>query len=257
MSDEIEELRKKAIEEAKKKGIKDSEGFSRVVMSHKDPEVLKEIISKIPQLAKWYDSIKIKTDRTGKTTVSKYTKTPEEVGKPLEDLVEIALRELGCEVLPLKTPVIQDDSGLPWVYDKSRKKWVLKLRTINLPSFKEEGKFKDKGVRFARIPNVRNKPDFVGKEIAIEVKNRDPAFPYKTDMLFKKEVLNRFKGVRKRDKYLMIPKGVLTQKQRETLKNRKITVINLKHQLRRNNQTEVYTDVFNRLKKVLAYSYSK
>ncbi len=248
---ELGDLREAIIEEARKKGIRDMDGLSRLIPSIHDKRILKEILNLIPRLEKWHQSIRITKDfRSGRTDVKLYEKTPMEIGEPLEGLVEIALRYLGCEVNPLGT-IIRDESGLPWVYGRKMKR--LSFGTIfNFPSFKEEGKFKGDGIVFTRLPNVPHMVDFESKDIAIEVKNRDSAYPYRTYSLFKQDVLDRFKRVRKKNRYLLIQEGVLNDKQRKILKQRKIEEINLKEQLRRNNQKEVYKDVFYKLEQVLS-----
>lgn len=250
---ELDDLREAIMEEARKKGIKDIDGLSRLVKSIPDLDVLREIYENIPKLDKWYDSVRLQIKPSNKKPkVGLYKKTPMEIGRPLEDLVEIALRNLGCEVNPLGT-IIRDESGLPWVYDRKRKRYVLSFGTIsNFPSFKEEGKFKDDEIVFVRLPNVAHMVDFESKDIAIEVKNRDSGHPYRTYPLFKRDVLDRFKKVRRKNRYLLIPDGVLDDKQRKILQRRKIEEINLKEQLRRNNQKEVYKDVFYRLEQILS-----
>lgn len=245
-------LREKVVKEAKKKGIKDIDGFCRSVKRLKDPNVLKKLLDIIPHLTqKWYQEIKITVNRTGEEKVELYEKTPKEIGEPLEYLVKVALRALGCEVVPSGT-FFKNEFGY-WVSDKKRKKLVLKEKIIvGLPSFKEEGKFKNRGIVFTHYLNVKNLVDFESEKIAIEVKNRNPAIPYQTDFLVKRDILDRFKKVRKKKRYLLIAEGVLNDEQRKILTQRKIEEVNLNEQLRRNNRNEVYKSVFYALEQILS-----
>jgi hypothetical protein len=238
---------------AKEKRMMDIDGISRLVKSITDPDVLREIYDKIAKLDKWYDSVRLQIKPPDKKPkVMLYRKTPREIGEPLEDLVEVALRSLGCMVVPNRG-IIWDEYGSQWIFDKKRKRWVLRFRTVfDIPSFEEEGKFEEYRIVFARLPTVKDKPDFESRKIAIEVKNRDPAYPYRTYAKFKEEVLDRFKKVRKKKRYLLIPEGVINNEQRKVLKRRKIGEVNLKEQLRINNQKEVYKDLFYRLEQILS-----
>jgi len=245
----IQKLRKEVIDTARDKGIKNLWRLSRFVELFNDVDVLMEIRGKIPSLEKWRQSIKVTYSRTGKPEIELHEKAPREIGEALEDLVELALSQLGCNVRPSGT-TIRDELGLPWAWDGE--KLTLRFRGVgNLPAFKEKGKFENRGIVFEHCRNVRNKPDFLNEKIAIEVKNRDPECHYQTQGLFKREVLDRFKGVRKRSRYLIIPRGVLTVKQRRLLNTKGITVINLNRQLRRKYERGVYKCLFKKLKKIL------
>jgi hypothetical protein len=229
-SQEIVKLRESAIDEAKRKGIRDIERFSRFVMSLDDPDILREIIGKLSSLEKWYDMIVITTNPNGKQIVDMHRKNAYEIGVPLEDLVNIALEKLGCKV----------ESGVEiWTFG-------------DFPTFEEEGEFSNREIVFKRLLNKKDAPDFVSRDIAIEVKNRDPDVQYRTFDLFKRDVLDRFKNVKKKKRYLLIPEGVLSEKQQEILRLRKINEVNLSQQLRVNNEKEVYRDVFYALRQVLS-----
>jgi len=241
------------------------------------------------KLDKWYESVKVEYSRSRKKLkVKRRVKIPREIGKPLEDLVEIALRELGCKIIAHseiskgivsidpdeflsrhqeKPNVSSDDlfneitnEKIQYYKDKSIKVNRVRLQFevwCGLPSFPERGKFKNYGIIFKRHPNARHLVDFECRNIAIEVKNWDPAYP-KSDRVVKEEIIDRFKKVRKKERYLLIPeasppKGFLfTLKQRQMLKQRRIKEINYKEQLRWNNQKEVYKSLFYELERVLS-----
>lgn len=221
-------------------------------------EAISQFQDLYPKLSKWYEEVKISClFPEKKLEIEIHKKTPREIGVALEGLVETALRSLGCEVEP-PGKVRKDEYGSNWIIKEKEKREKLHPKiTSNLPSFKEEGEFKDRGFIFKHHSNVADKVDFESNEIAIEVKNRDPTIPYKTLNLFHKDILNRFKKVRKKARYLLIPQAsnldgfTFTPEQRKMLEQRHIKEINIKAQFRWNNEKEAYESVFYALRKIL------
>ena len=200
---------------------------------------IQDILSKakklFPQLNKWYESVNIEWSIPRKKYEIKKVKMPkEEIGEGLEDLVHAALQSLGCKV----------DSS--------------EIIILNAPcKMKHDGIFKEKEFVFKRHFRTKDMVDFEGQNIniAIEVKNWDPKIP-KSDHVVLSEICKRFKKIRKKIRYLLIPgtpKGFpFTNKQRQILKRRRIKEINLKEQLRRNNEKEVYEDVYSKIRQILS-----
>ena len=223
MSDELEKLRDRIIETAWKKGAENIDLLTRLVERTEDLSILKELLARVAN-KKWYQTV---SPFTGEITDTPAT----QIGDALENLVKVALKNLGCSVQP---------QGEIWTL------------ISDIPTFDEEGEFRDRGIAFTHQPRGRDRVDFTSKDIAIEVKNIDPAHPFRTDDLFKKEVLNRFRKIRKKRRYLLITRGVLNDHQRKLLGQKKIEEINFGEQLRKNNQKEVYEDLFYALRHVLS-----
>jgi hypothetical protein len=281
MSDQLTSLREQLLREARKNRLINFQNIFQLVNSSNDEDFLKQMLGKIPKVQKWYQELRIAYPSKGWTQITKpiafvWRMTPKETGESLEDLVEVALQDWGCEVVPQAHIVRYLESA---IYDVSIKKHIVKinppsrpfgiplvrggkevhgkLRSIGgLPSMEGSGRFKNRGIVFTRLPNVRNKPDFMSEKIVLEIKNRDPANPYRTFSKFKEDVLDRFKGVRERKRYLLVQKGVVTDpKQLRELQRKKVVLVNLRQQLRRKNQKKVYKDVFCKLGRVLHAHY--
>jgi len=255
-----------------------------------DPRVLQDILRYLSQLRKWYQSVRVEISPRGFAVVP-HEKSPREIGKSLEDLVELALLELGCDVLPVDKPlkpideslyelfsrgdseaqrkmceklhelkdyIVKDGMGWLWVYDTRAGKWRTRVCFLSytfIPKSPYARMFENFGIVFTRHPNVRHKPDFESDSIAIEVKNRDPSHPWKTQRLFQRDVLDRFRSVRGKKRYLIIPGGVITHDQRIELERRGITEVNICEQLRRSNHAKVYESLCERLREIIESVY--
>jgi hypothetical protein len=191
-----------------------------------------------PKLDKWYEFVKIEYSALkGNCNVSISKKTVADIGESLEDLVQAALQSLGCTV----------ESG--------------SVHILNAPvPMKRDGAYKIKGFVFKRNARARDLVDFEGEnvKIAIEVKNWDPSVR-KNDDVVRKEIARRFRRVRKKDRYLLIPRNAkygtfpFTSGQRQELFIRKrINEINLGEQLRWDNEKKVYMDVFSQIDQILS-----
>lgn len=208
-----------------------AEGFESAEIQ----DILSKVKKLFPQLNKWYESVNIEWSIPRKKyKIRKVKMSKEEIGEGLEDLVHAALQSLGCKV----------DSS--------------EIIILNAPcEMKNNGIFKGKKFVFKRHFRTRDMVDFEGQNIniAIEVKNWDPKIP-KSDHVVLSEICKRFKKVRKKIRYLLIPGAPggfpFTNKQRQILKQRRIKEINLKEQLRWNNEKTVYKDVYSKMRQILS-----
>jgi len=210
-----------------------AQGFSDTQIQ----DVLKKFRKLFPKIDKWYESVKVEWSIPKKKyEVKLVKKTAAEIGENLEDLVHAALQKLGCKV--------NSNS----------------LVILNAPcNMKDDGAFKDKKFVFMRHPRTKNMVDFEGQnvKIAIEVKNWDPTIS-KSDEVVRNEICKRFKKIRKKVRYLLIPEShpnrgfPFTKRQKEMLRQRRIQEINLRAQLKWDNEKDAYKDVFSKIKQILS-----
>lgn len=233
---EIEELERRIAEEAKRRGVRGIGVLFESLKRERCPpdvlvEVLGEVLKQMQRLEKkWYQNVRIAYLHNRRRWIVEFVDmSPDEIGDRLEDLVEVVLGKLGCEVL---SP------------DRS-----LKLRS---------GTFRKRGIIFQRHPKKKHMVDFEGLNvpIAIEVKNWDPTIS-KSDGVVHSAIFNRFKGIRNKRRYLLIPgaspsRGFpFSQRQMQMLSQRGINEINFKEQLRWNNQKGVYKSLYRKLGEIL------